>query len=66
MDDIDCDFELDLDPNGVCRICMSETNKLLNLNSHSVVDGYVTSVPEMVRCCLDIKVIINDCYVLFK
>lgn len=50
------ELELDFDPAGVCRICLSSTNKLLNIFSSTVVDGYLTAVPHMISHCLDIQV----------
>lgn len=47
---------MDFDPATVCRICLSSTNKLLNIFSSTVVDGYITAVPHMISQCLDLQV----------
>lgn len=50
------DLELDFDPQTVCRICLSSDANLLNLFARTLVDGYLTAVPDMIRACLDLKV----------
>lgn len=51
-------LELDIDPQTVCRICLSASDKLLNLFISTVVDGYIMAVPEMVFNCLGLQVTI--------
>lgn len=49
-------YELDIDPATVCRICLSQSGSLQNLFSHSIVDGYVVRLPEVLSYTLDIAV----------
>lgn len=50
------DLELDFDPQTVCRICLAPSDRLLNLFASTVVDGYLTAVPDMIHACLDLRV----------
>lgn len=49
-------YELDIDPKSVCRICLSQTGQLQNIFSNSIVDGYILSVPDIIAFTLEITV----------
>lgn len=63
MDEIDVNYELDINPNEVCRLCLSQTSNLLNIYSNSIVDGYIISYPDMLTFTVDITV--SNCIVKF-
>lgn len=50
------DLELDFDPQSVCRICLSSDDRLHNIFARTMVDGYLTAVPEMIQACLGLSV----------
>lgn len=50
------DYELDINPKKVCRLCLSQTSNLQNIFSNSIVDGYIISVPDMLSFTVDIIV----------
>lgn len=52
----DENYELDIDPKKVCRICLSQSNRLQNIFSNSIVDGYILSIPEIIAYAIDIDV----------
>lgn len=54
------DLELDFDPQSVCRICLSSEHKLHNLFARTMVDGYLTAVPDMIHACLGLSVNASD------
>lgn len=56
MDLIDGSYELDINPKKVCRLCLSQSIPLQNIFSNSIVDGYITSVPEMLDYTVNITV----------
>lgn len=56
MEVIDANYELDINPKEVCRLCLSQPTKLLDIFSNSIVDGYIISVPDMLEYTVDIKV----------
>lgn len=49
------DYELDINPKQVCRLCLDPTN-LQSVFSNSIVDGYIISMPEILRYAIDITV----------
>lgn len=48
-------YELDINPKHVCRLCL-EAVHLQNVFSNSIVDGYITSLPDIVQFTLDMTV----------
>lgn len=52
----DTSYELDINPNDVCRLCLAQPVELFNIYSNSIVDGYIISVPEMLQYTVDIAV----------
>lgn len=58
MDLVESNYELDINPKKVCRLCLSQSSNLQNIFSNSIVDGYIISVPEMLVYTVDITVII--------
>lgn len=52
----DENYDLDIDPKKVCRICLSQSDGLQNLFFNSIVDGYILSIPEIVEYAIDIDV----------
>lgn len=56
MDATDTGYELDINPKTVCRLCLSQTNKLQNIFSNSIVDGYILSMPDILSYAIDINV----------
>ena len=56
METIDGNYELDINPKKVCRLCLSQPPNLLNIFSNSIVDGYIISVPDMLAFTVDITV----------
>lgn len=56
METIDGNYELDINPKKVCRLCLSQPSNLLNIFSNSIVDGYIISVPDMLAFTVDITV----------
>lgn len=51
-------FELDrdIDPQKICRLCLSQTNTMYNVFAKSIVDGYMISLPKIFSYTLDINV----------
>ncbi|XP_055326680.1 zinc finger protein 25-like [Sitodiplosis mosellana] len=60
MEIIDGNYELDINPKKVCRLCLSQPPNLLNVFSNSIVDGYIISVPDMLAFTVDITVTADD------
>lgn len=58
IDLVESNYELDINPKKVCRLCLSQSPNLQNIFSNSIVDGYIISVPEMLVYTVDITVII--------
>lgn len=56
MEVIDGNYELDINPKKVCRLCLSQPPTLQNIFSKSVVDGYIIPVPDMLSFTVDITV----------
>lgn len=58
MDAIDDLFELDrdIDPQKICRLCLSQANTMYNVFAKSIVDGYMISLPKIFAFTLDIHV----------
>lgn len=54
--DVDPNYELDINPKKVCRLCLSQPQHLQNIFSSSIVDGYIISVPDMLAFTVDITV----------
>lgn len=52
----DGNYELDINPKKVCRLCLSQPTNLQNIFSNSIVDGYIISVPDMLAFTVDISV----------
>lgn len=49
-------YEFDINPKKVCRLCLSQSIPLVNIYSNSIVDGYIISVPDMLAFTVDIAV----------
>lgn len=58
MDAVDDFFELDrdIDPQKICRLCLSQANTMYNVFAKSIVDGYMISLPKIFSYALDIHV----------
>lgn len=56
MEVVDINYELDINPKKVCRLCLSQPPTLQNIFSNSIVDGYIISVPDMLAFTVDITV----------
>lgn len=56
MEVIEGNYELDINPKKVCRLCLSQPSNLQNIFSNSIVDGYIISVPDMLSFTVDITV----------
>lgn len=56
MEMVDTNYELDINPNEVCRLCLAQPAELFNIYSNSIVDGYIISVPDMLKYTVDIAV----------
>lgn len=57
MELIDGNYELDINPKKVCRLCLSQPQtNLQNIFSSSIVDGYIISIPDMLEFTVDITV----------
>lgn len=56
MEVVNINYELDINPEKVCRLCLSQPPDLRNIFSNSIVDGYIISVPEILEFTVDIKV----------
>lgn len=48
-------YELDINPKQSCRLCLINTN-LQNIFANTMVDGYIISMPEILRSTIDINV----------
>ncbi|XP_053683665.1 zinc finger protein 37 homolog [Sabethes cyaneus] len=60
MSAVQCDYELDIDLNHVCRICVSQTDTnehMFNIFSNIIVDGFLAKLPDIILFCVDIKVV---------
>lgn len=58
MDIVD-GYELDIDPQKLCRLCLSQPPALQNIFTNSAVDGgYILSIPDMLSYTVDITVCI--------
>lgn len=68
MEAIDDVFELDrdIDPQKICRLCLSQTNTMYNVFAKSIVDGYMISLPNIFAYTLDINVSIIFLCVYFS
>lgn len=64
VDLVESNYELDINPKKVCRLCLSQSPNLQNIFSNSIVDGYIISVPEMLVYTVDITVIIKIILIL--
>ncbi|XP_058458496.1 zinc finger protein 28-like isoform X2 [Malaya genurostris] len=54
-------FDLDMDLDKMCRICLSQTDangQLFNIFSNAIVDGFLVRIPDVIFFCVDIQV--ND------
>lgn len=49
-------YDLDLDLDNICRVCLTQNEKLVNLFTKQIVDGYIRTMPVIVQYCLDIIV----------
>lgn len=57
MEIIDGGYELDIDPQKLCRLCLSQPQALQNIFTSSAVDGgYILSIPDMLSYAVDINV----------
>ncbi|XP_031629669.1 zinc finger protein 502-like [Contarinia nasturtii] len=54
------DYEFDINPKKVCRLCLSQPPNLQNIFSNSIVDGYIISIPDMLAFTVDITVATDD------
>lgn len=66
MDLVEANYELDINPKKVCRLCLSQSPNLQNIFSNSIVDGYIISVPEMLVYTVDITVNTVQFFLLFS
>ncbi|XP_055592553.1 zinc finger protein 436-like [Uranotaenia lowii] len=54
------DFSLDVDLQRACRICLSQTDlseKLINIFSNAIVDGFLVALPEVINYCVGIQIL---------
>lgn len=58
MDTVDEYFELDkdIDPQKICRLCLSQTTDRYTVFSKSIVDGYMIPLPKILSYTLEIQV----------
>lgn len=54
--EIEGEYELDIDPKSVCRLCLSQPTELLNIYSNTIVDGYILSLPQILLYTVDVMV----------
>ncbi|XP_058830050.1 zinc finger protein 699-like [Topomyia yanbarensis] len=50
------EYNLDMDLNKMCRICLSQTDasgQLFNIFSSAIVDGFLVRIPEVISFCVD-------------
>ena len=54
------DYDLDIDPNKICRICLCQSEKLQNIFTNLIVDGYIIALPKILKQCIDLEVCIAN------
>lgn len=61
------ELKLELDITKICRICLLQSKKFLNIYSNCIVDGYILSIPDMLKSCLDLEVCLISlrCFFIF-
>lgn len=57
--ELEGEYELDIDPNSVCRLCLSQPAELLNIYSNTIVDGSIMSLPQILLYTVDVMVIMK-------
>lgn len=53
------EYDLDMDVENMCRICLSQTDtseRLFNIFSSAIVDGFLVSIPDVLQFSVDLKV----------
>ncbi|XP_055534362.1 zinc finger protein 596-like isoform X2 [Wyeomyia smithii] len=54
-------YNLEMDLNTVCRICVSQSReRVYNIFSSAIVDGFLVTIPEIILYCVDLKIVQND------
>lgn len=51
------EYELNVDPNAMCRICLVEEPKMKTIFSNEIVDGSILPFPKVFTFVTDMKVI---------
>lgn len=50
------EYELELDINNTCRVCLQSPDRLINIFSNVITDGKIVAFPIMLTSCLNLEV----------
>lgn len=50
------EYELELDINNTCRVCLQSPDRLINIFSNVITDGKIVAFPKMLISCLNLEV----------
>lgn len=63
MSGLQAGYALEMDVDNMCRICLSQTDaneRLFNIFSSAIVDGFLVAIPEVLEFCVDLTVTESD------
>lgn len=60
MEDENTDYELDINPNEICRACLGQDCELKNIFISDIIDGKIIKFPKVMEIAVNIIVSIAN------